>query len=51
MRPTAHIVADSTKMTAANLASLEAVLYGDELESASLPLPGELIALLGDTTP
>ena len=49
MRPTAHIVADSTKMTAANLASLEAVLYGDELESAALPLPGELITLLGTT--
>lgn len=47
MRPTAHIVADSTKMTAANLASLEAVLYGDDLESAALPLPGELITLLG----
>lgn len=47
MRPTAHIVADSTKMTASNLASLEAVLYGDELESAALPLPGELITLLG----
>lgn len=49
MRPTAHIVADSTKMTAGNLASLEAVLYGDESESASLPLPGELITLLGTT--
>lgn len=49
MRPTAHIVADSTKMTAGNLASLEAVLYGDELESAALPLPGELITLLGTT--
>lgn len=49
MRPTAHIVADSTKMTAGNLASLEAVLYGDESESAALPLPGDLLTLLGTT--
>lgn len=47
MRPTAHIIADSTKMSSANLASLESVLYGDETESARLPLPGELIELLG----
>lgn len=51
MRPTAHIIADSTKMTSQNLASLEAVLYGNESESAKLPLPGELLTLLGYTTP
>lgn len=46
MRPTAHIVADSTKMTPDNLASLEKILYGDETESGKLLLPGELIELL-----
>lgn len=50
MRPTAHIVIDSTKMSADNLATLEGVLYGDDTESAKLPLPGELLTLL-DTTP
>lgn len=49
LRPTAHIVADSTKMSKENLASLETLLYGGEAESAKLPLPGELIALLGTT--
>ena len=47
MRPTAHIIVDSTKMSSANLASLEAVLYGDETETAKLPLPGDLLELLG----
>ena len=46
MRPTAHIVADSTKMTPANLASLETILYGGETESGKLPLPEELLDLL-----
>lgn len=51
MRPTAHIVADSTKMSANKLADLEALLYGAEEESAKLPLPADLLALLGDTDP
>ena len=46
MRPTAHIVVDSTKMSADNLATLEGVLYGGESDSATLPLPGELLTLL-----
>lgn len=50
MRPTAHIVVDSTKMSTDNLAALEGVLYGGEDGSATLPLPGELLTLL-DTTP
>lgn len=49
LRPTAHIVADSTKMSSDNLASLEAILYGGDEESAKLPLPGDLIDLLGTT--
>lgn len=47
LRPTAHIIADSTKMTPENLASLESKLYGDETNPAELPTPSELIALLG----
>lgn len=49
LRPTAHIVVDSTKMSSDNLESLEAVLYGGDAESAKLPLPGELLTLLGTT--
>lgn len=51
MRPTAHLIADSTKMSSENLANLEAVLYGNESESATLPLPGDLLALLGYANP
>lgn len=51
MRPTAHIVADSTKMSSDNLASLEAILYGGDTDSATLPLPGDLLALLGHVEP
>lgn len=47
MRPTAHIIADSTKMSSDHLANLEAVLYGGEDATARLPLPGELLELLG----
>ena len=49
LRPTAHIIADSTKMSSDNLAALEEILYGGESESATLPLPGDLIDLLGVT--
>lgn len=51
MRPTAHIIVDSTKMSASKLANLEAVLYGGDTDSASLPLPGDLLALLGEVAP
>lgn len=45
--PTAHIVIDSTKVDAEKLAALEAVLYGSEDAEAKLPLPSELITILG----
>lgn len=48
MRPTAHIIADSTKMSSEHIANLEAVLYGGEDATARLPLPGELLELLGE---
>lgn len=44
--PTATIVIDSTKVDAAKLAALEAVLYGSESEEARLPLPDEVAELM-----
>lgn len=43
----AHIEIDSTKIEADKLAAIEAVLYGTESEEAHLPLPSELVTLLG----
>ena len=47
-KPTAHIEIDSTKVDAEKLAAIEAILYGSESEEAKLPLPSELITLLGE---
>ena len=46
-KPVASIVVDSTKVNAAKLALLEAELYGDATNPASLPLPDEIITMLG----
>jgi len=46
-KPTATLVIDSTKVDAEKLAALEAVLYGSESEEAKLPLPDEVLALVG----
>ena len=46
-KPTACITIDSTKADKAKLASLEAILYGSESEEPRLPLPSEVIELLG----
>lgn len=48
-KPTAVLTIDSTKVDAAKLAELEAILYGDESNDPRLPLPGEVIALLSGT--
>ena len=45
-KPTASLVIDSTKVNAAKLAALEALLYGTESVPAALPLPNEVIALV-----
>ena len=45
--PSSHIEIDSTKVDAEKLAALEAILYGSESEEARLPLPSELLTLLG----
>lgn len=46
--PTASITIDSTKADPVKLAALEAILYGKESEEARLPLPDEIITLMGD---
>lgn len=44
-KPSASIVIDSTKVDKTKLAALEAKLYGDTTEEATLPLPSEIIAM------
>lgn len=46
-KPTASITIDSTKVDAEKLAALEAILFGSESEEARLPLPAEILTLLG----
>ena len=45
-KPTACLTIDSTKVDSTKLAALEAKLYGDETNEASLPLPDEVAELL-----
>lgn len=47
-KPTASLTIDSTKVDAAKLAALEAILYGSESEEARLPLPDEITTLMSD---
>lgn len=47
-KPTAYVVIDSTKVDATKLAALEAKLYGTESDEASLPLPDEIVSIIGD---
>lgn len=46
-KPTAHITIDSRYTDASKLASLEAKLYGGDNTEAELPLPADVITLLG----
>lgn len=46
-KPTAYVVIDSTKVDAEKLALLEAKLYGSESEEAMLPLPDEIVSIVG----
>lgn len=48
-KPTASITIDSTKVSATNMAKLEAILYGTDTDEARLPMPEEVIALLGSS--
>ena len=47
MRPTALITIDSTKVSAEAMAALENVLYGSNNTEPRLPLPAELITIIG----
>ena len=46
-KPTASITIDSTKVEASKLAALEAKLYGSDNAEAELPMPDEIIELVG----
>ena len=46
-KPTSIVTIDSTKVGAEKMALLEAKLYGSETEEATLPLPSEIVELLG----
>ena len=47
LKPTAILTINSTKVEAAKLSALEAILYGGEEEEARLPLPAEVATLVG----
>ena len=49
-KPIASMVIDSTKVAADRLAALEAVLYGNGSTDPRLPLPDEVIEILGGTS-
>lgn len=46
-KPTAHIVIDSTKVTAANIKKIEDSLYGTADKEAAVLMPADLVALVG----
>ena len=46
-KPTASVTIDSTKVAKEKLEALETILYGSESEEAKLPLPAEIITLIG----
>lgn len=46
-KPTSIVVIDSTKVDKEKLAALEAVLYGTEDEEPRLPLPDEILTIMG----
>lgn len=46
-KATANVVIDSTKVEQAKLTALEDVLYGTESEDAHLPLPAEIMSIMG----
>lgn len=50
-KPTAHLTIDSTRTPAAKLQALETLLYGDAVAAAEMPLPEEVMVLIGTTTP
>lgn len=49
-KPTASLTVDSTKVSPANMAKLETILYGSDSAEPRLPMPEEVIALLGSSS-
>lgn len=49
-KPTATVVIDSTKADPEKLAALEAILFGSEEKEARLPLPDEIVSIIGTTS-
>lgn len=47
-KPTSHVVIDSTKVDPEKLKALEDILYGSENAEPRLPLPDEIVQLIGD---
>ena len=47
-KPTSNLTIDSSKVDPEKLAALEAVLFGSESAEARLPLPDEIITLVGE---
>lgn len=47
-KPTASVTIDSTKCDAAKVAELEGILYGKGEVEARLPLPDEIITIIGE---
>ena len=45
--PTAHMVINSTKVDSEKLKALEDILYGTEEEEPRLPLPDEVVSIIG----
>lgn len=50
-KPSAHLIVDSTTLSAAKLAELENILYGSGETAARLPSPDEVITLLSAAEP
>lgn len=50
IKATALLTIDSTKVDATKLASLEEILYGNDTNTARLPLPDEVIEIMGTST-
>lgn len=48
-KPTATVVIDSTKVDATKLAALETILYGSDDKEPRLPLPDEIVTVMGET--
>lgn len=46
-KPTATLTIDSTKVDKSKLTALEAILYGSEQDEPRLPLPDEIVTLMG----